>query len=108
MRQRCLNPKSRGWEYYGGNTPPVTICERWLGSEGFKNFLADLGRRPAGKTLDRKNPFGNYEPGNCQWAGAPWQAQNKRAHYTPEEQAELERQAKEFIEGDPVLAGDAF
>ncbi len=53
----------------------ITVCERW---EKFENFLLDMGERPLGKTLDRKNNNGNYEPGNCQWSTPVDQARNRR------------------------------
>lgn len=64
MRDRVLNPKHVHYDRYGGRG--ITICERW---DKFKNFLADMGERPTGKTLDRyPDPDGNYEPDNCRWA----------------------------------------
>lgn len=76
MKQRCLNPEATRYPAYGG--VGITICERWL---DFKNFLEDMGIRPEGKTLDRINPFGNYEPTNCRWATPYEQANNQRRHW---------------------------
>ena len=73
MKQRCLNPKSHIWKYYGGRG--ITVCERWL---TFANFYADMGE-PNGLTLDRfPNPDGNYEPSNCRWATMKEQAVTRR------------------------------
>lgn len=72
MNSRCRNPKATGYERYGGIG--VTICDRWL---VFETFLADMGERPEGTTLDRIDNDGNYEPGNCRWATYKQQAENK-------------------------------
>jgi hypothetical protein len=62
---------------YGGRG--IIVCDRWLGADGYKNFLADVGKRPSPKhTLDRRNNNGNYEPGNCSWATAAVQCRNRR------------------------------
>lgn len=72
MRVRCYDPKTPSWPNYGGRG--VRVCERW---ESFNNFLADMGDRPEGTTLDRIDSDKDYEPGNCQWSSRTVQNQNK-------------------------------
>lgn len=73
MIQRCTNPDATGYEYYGGQG--ITICDRWL---DFANFLADMGERPEGKTLDRIDGAKGYELHNCRWAGRETQLANRK------------------------------
>jgi len=73
MRRRCKDPNARQYKWYGERG--ITVCERW---ESFENFLADMGDRPEGMTLERKDTAGNYEPSNCIWANQKTQMNNMR------------------------------
>jgi hypothetical protein len=75
MAVRCSDPSCRNYGRYGARG--ITVCERW---RKFENFLADMGERPKGTTLDRVNSNGNYDPGNCRWATPKSQARNRQSN----------------------------
>lgn len=73
---RCSNSSVHNWKDYGGRG--ISVCERWLGDDGFENFSSDMGPCPHNGTVERRDVNGNYEPDNCYWATRKQQARNKR------------------------------
>lgn len=73
MKERCNNPNTANFSDYGGRG--IEVCARW---NDYAMFIADMGRRPVGCSIDRINNAGNYEPGNCRWATRKEQNRNTR------------------------------
>jgi hypothetical protein len=77
MRRRCLSPTDKDFPRYGGRG--IGICAEW---DDFAVFLADVGPRPNGTTLDRIDPQKGYEPQNVRWADAKVQGRNRRGTFS--------------------------
>lgn len=93
MKSRCFNPKNKKFHRYGARG--ITVCERWRNS--FENFFFDMGKKPEGMSIERKDNNENYEPLNCRWATPKEQASNTRRNIFVEHEgkkitvSELER-----------------
>lgn len=73
MIERCTNPNASGYSNYGARG--ITVCEEWM---DFTNFLKDMGEKPYGYSIERKNNNMGYCPENCIWSSQKDQANNKR------------------------------
>jgi len=80
MLWRCSPANKRDAKYYRHRG--INVCKRWQGPRGFINFLRDMGLKPAGMQIDRRNPNGDYKPSNVRWVTPMQQVHNRR--YNPQ------------------------
>lgn len=86
IKQRCYNPKSDKYRYYGGRG--ITMCDRWRDS--FENFLEDMGKKPTPHhSIDRIDNQGSYSKSNCRWATRVEQQNNTSRNVTYEYKGQM-------------------
>lgn len=69
---KAMKERVKSRAHYAG----VEIDPRW--SSSFEAFLADMGDRPAGTTIDRIDGRKGYLKENCRWATPEQQTRNRR------------------------------
>lgn len=82
MKVRCYDEKHWAYKYYGGRG--ITVCDDWLGENGFANFIKDVGKKPKSEkklTLDRIDCNKGYCKENCRWTDYHTQRVNQRRMY---------------------------
>lgn len=75
MLYRCNVETCSAYVYYGAKG--TTVCDRWL---KFTAFLEDMGERPEGMTIDRKDNAKGYFKENCKWSTCIEQQNNRTSN----------------------------
>lgn len=83
MKRRCEEPTDKSYYLYGA--VGIKVCDEWNNFLAFKDWALSHGYDEKAKfgrcTIDRINPYGDYEPNNCRWVSFAEQSRNKRMHH---------------------------
>lgn len=94
MMCRCYNPKTNGYANYGGRG--IAVCERWKNSKAV--FLEDMGPRPEGHVIDRRDNNLGYSEENCRWVTRRESDLNKRSIKLPFPNGVNDRERKRLVD----------
>lgn len=103
MVRRCTDESFEPYKRYGARG--IKVCDSWM---KFENFLADMGERPEGTTLDRRDNDKGYEPGNCRWATSEEQSNNRGDYNVKVERDGASVTVAQLAEIDGVSLSEAY
>lgn len=92
MIGRCHNQKNKAFSHYGGRG--ITVCDRWRFD--FLAFQEDMGTRPVGKEMDRKDNNKGYWCGKCDYCKSRKQSKNN-CHWVSEKVNQRNRRNSLFL-----------
>ena len=78
MMQRCYNPQTRSYKWYGGKG--ITVCDEWRNFKGFKTWALTSGYKE-GLSIERIDNGKGYSPNNCKWIPLSEQAKNRKSNH---------------------------
>lgn len=84
MFGRCYNPNDAKYPTTGAQG--IKVCDEW---KDFEKFYKDMGLRPKGLFLGRKNIAKDYNKDNCQWSTAKMLSHSSRTVKLVELQGEM-------------------
>lgn len=75
MLNRCQSTRPEDRKYYLDRG--IAVCDRW---QTFENFLEDMGERPEGLEIDRRENDKGYYKENCHWTTRKKNMRNVRTN----------------------------